>query len=140
MKIYSISGFCPDMEYGEANIVHEVHPSLENAETALKELIERVREQATLIEDAKGIGNCKGIWRETIEETHGSEFSIKSYSCSVSIDLSNENGIAIFRKLSPIGLIDGNGSIDLKDGINVTHIYSAMPFKIASLHLSAKEL
>ncbi len=68
MKIYSISGFCPDTENGEA---------------------------------------------------HGSEFS---------------------RKLSPIGLIDGNGSIDLKDGINVTHLYSAMPFKIASLHLSAKEL
>lgn len=79
MKIYSISGFCPDIEYGEANIVHEVHPSLENAETALKELIERVREQATLIEDAKGIGNCKGIWRETIEETHGSEFSRKRH-------------------------------------------------------------
>ncbi len=51
-----------------------------------------------------------------------------------------EDGFTLFRKLSPIGLIDGNGSIDLKDGINVTHLYSAMPFKIASLHLSAKEL
>ncbi len=140
MEIYSISGFCPDIEDGEAHIVHEVHTSRENAEMALKELIESVREQASLIEGAKGIGNCKGIWRETIEETHGSEFSIKSYSCSVSIDLSDENGIALFRKLSPIGLIDGNGSIDLKDGINVTHLYSAMSFKIASLNLSAKEL
>ncbi len=140
MKIYSISGFCPDTEDGDAHIVHEVHTSRENAETALNELIQTVREQATLIEDTKGIGSSKGIWRETLEETHGSEFSIKSYSCSVSIDLSNEESLAIFRKLSPIGMIDGNGSIDLKDGINVTDLYSAMPFKIASLYLSAKEL
>lgn len=140
MKIYSISGFCPDNEDGEAHIVHEVHISRENAEAALKELIECVREQAILIEDAKGIGSCKGIWTETLEETHGSTFSIKSYSCSVSIDLANEEGLALFRKLSPIGLIDGNGSIDLKDGISVTHLYSAMSFRIASLHLSAKEL
>ena len=67
MKIYSISGFCPDTEDGEAHIVHEVHSSRENAEIALKELIEGVREQAGLIEDAKGIGNCKGIWTETFE-------------------------------------------------------------------------
>ena len=140
MKIYSISGFCPDTEDGEAHIVHEVHISRENAETALAELIETVREQANLIEDAKGIGNCKGIWTENLEETHGSEFNIKSYSCSVSIDLSNEEGLVFFRKMSPIGLIDRNGTIDLKDGINVTHLYSAMPFMIASLRLSSMEL
>lgn len=140
MKIYSISGFCPDTEDGDAHIVHEVHTSRENAEAALNELIQTVREQATLVEDTKGIGNSKGMWTETFKETHGSEFSIKSYSCSVSIDLSNEESLVIFRKLSPIGLIDRNGSIDLKDGINVTHLYSAMPFKIVSLYLSAKEL
>ncbi len=140
MKIYSISGFCPDTEDGEAHIVHEVHISRENAETALSELIESVREQAKAIEAIKDIGNCKGMWTETIEETHGSEFSIKSYSCNVSIDLSNEEGIALFRKMSPTGLIDRNVSIDLKDGINVTHLYSAMPFRIASLRLSSMEL
>lgn len=140
MRIFCISGYCPDYEDGNARIVHEVYATREQAEAAFSELIGHTKDHAEVAERIKGICNGNGCWTESVEETHGSEFSIKSYSCSVSIDLANEEGLALFRKLSPIGLIDGNSSIDLKDGINVTHLYSAMPFKIASLHLSAKEL
>lgn len=140
MKIFCVSGFCPSSEDGGIHIVNNVFSSLEQAEEALSDEIEITRENALLAESVKGIGKGNGTWTETIENIHGSEYVIKRYSCQISADLKDEGALELLRKMSAIGLLDDFSGTSISEGITIPHFFSALPFKIASLTISSKEL
>lgn len=135
MKIFCVSGFCPSSEDGSIHIVNNVFSSIEQAEEALSDEIEITRENAQLAESVKGIGKGNGTWTETIENIHGSEYVIKRYSCQISADLNDEGALELLRKMSAIGLLES-----IAEGITIPHFFSALPFKIASLSITSKEL
>lgn len=140
MKIFCVSGFCPSSEDGGIHIVNNVFSSLEQAEQTLSDEIEITRENAQLAESVKGIGKGKGTWTETIENIHGSEYVIKRYSCQISADLEDEGALELLRKMSAIGLLDDFSGTSIAESITIPHFFSALPFKIASLTISSKEL
>lgn len=140
MRIFCVSGFCPCSEDGSIHIVNNVFSSLEQAEEALSDEMEITREYAQLAESVKGLCNGNGTWTETTENIHGSEYAIKRYSCQISADLKDEGALELLRKMSAIGLLDDFSGTSIADGITIPHFFSALPFKIASLTISSKEL
>lgn len=140
MKIFCVSGFCPSSEDGGIHIVNSVFSSIEQAEEALPDKIEITHENARLAKSVKGIGNGNRTWTETIENIHGSGYVIKRYSCQISADLKDEGALELLRKMSAIGLLDNFGGTSIAEGITIPHFFSALPFKIASLTISSKEL
>lgn len=139
MKIYCISGYCGDGEDGTIRQVHQIYTSRETAESVINDMIAETRGLAQEAEDIKGSANDNGMWTDKISTTHGSKHIISQYECEVSVDLNDEAGLELFRRLSAVGLL-GGGDFSIANGIKVEHLFSALSFKVANLTLSVKEI
>lgn len=140
MDIYCISGYCTDYEDGTICQVHQIHATREKAEEAFHDLIQETRYHAQAAEEMKGLGNSNGTWTEQTSDIHGSKYVLAIYECSVSIDLSDDDCLQMFKRMSAIGLLEDRGEVSLAQGINIDHMYTALSFKIGNLKLEVKEL
>lgn len=140
MDIYCINGYCPDSECGTIRQVCTLYPTREKAIEALNDYIEETRESAQAAEDIKGLGNGNGIWTEQTSDIHGSQYVLKRYECSISVDLDNDDGLEMFKRMSAVGLLENKGEMNVIDGIKIDRLYTALSFNVANLTLEVKSL
>lgn len=140
MKIYTINGYCPHYEDGEIHLVNRVFANQRDAEAALNEYMDETRQYACEAEKVKGLGSGKGTWTESVEQLHGEVCILQRYECRMSVDLEDEDGFQLFKTMSVVGLFEANGSLNIANGINVDHLYSATSFKVTKLELQVKDI
>lgn len=140
MEIYCINGFAPDSETERIQLVCEVYATKEKAEEAMNELILTSRQFAQEVESIKASITGKGTWTEKTSDVHGSRYLFKEYACEVSIDLEDEQALDYFKQKSAVGLLGGTFGISITNGITISRMYSALPFPIAQLKLTRKEI
>lgn len=140
MEIFIISGYAPNTECEGIRLVNYCCATRKEAESIFSELIEDTQIFGREAEQLKAPWCGNGHWTETRSEVHGSSCLLKKYKCEVSIDLSTEDGLDMFRRYSAVGILnEGNPQISLASGIDIASLYQAMPFKIASLAMYRKE-
>lgn len=140
MEVYCVNGYCPHYEDGEIHLVNDVFANKGDAEAALNEYMEETRQYACEAEKVKGLGNGKGSWTESVQSLHGDVCILKRYECKLSVDLSDTDGLQLFKSMSVVGLIESCGSLSLINGITIDHLYSATSFFVANLELRVKEI
>ena len=140
MEIYTISGYAPHYEDGSVHTVSEFYTTLEQATEAFNEHMALSRTFASEAEEMQGHCDDHGTWSESSRVVHGSKHYLKKYVCEVSVDLSTEDGLAMFKKCSAVGLIKDGSSMSILDGITIDRMYTAFSFNITCIELRFKEV
>lgn len=140
MKIYTISGFAPWCENGYTYIVNDVYSNLEQATAAFNIYVNQIRLFAKEAEEIQSDFAGNGFWKDSIESLYGTKNYQVNYVCDIYVDIETEDGLAMFKKKSVVGLLNDGTSVDLLDGINLDSKYSKLSFRMASIELKCKEI
>lgn len=140
MDIYCINGYCTDYESGCICQVNQIYATRDKAEEAFHDYINETRNYAEVAETMKGNGSTNGTWTECMSEIHGSRYVLSRYECFISLDLTDDDCLEMFKRMSAVGLLEGRGEVCIANGISIDHLYTALPFKIANLKLEIKQL